>query len=70
MILVGQFFGNLPVEGLLDRDFRNIIFKWSSFKTIYALIYLLVGTFEVCLMIFKGFSKGFDILIAGEFLNV
>lgn len=27
---------------------------------------MLFGTFEVSLMVFKGFSKGFDITVAGE----
>lgn len=65
ILSVGQFFGNLPVEGILDRDFRNIRFKWSSLRTIYAITYLLVGAFEVSSMIFKGFSKGFNIVYAG-----
>lgn len=63
---VGQFFGNLPVIGVLDRDVRNISFKWTAVRTIYALCFILVGAFEVSLMIFKGFSKGFDIVVAGE----
>lgn len=67
---VGQFFGNLPASGVLDRDFRNISFKWSSLRTIYALVYLALGAFEVCLMVFKGFTRGFNIVTAGEPLTM
>lgn len=56
----------MPVEGVLDPDVRNIEFKWLSFRTIYALAYISVGIFEVHLMILKGFTKGFNILTAGE----
>lgn len=63
---VGQLFGNMPVKGVLDPDIHNIEFEWLSFRTIYALVYILVGTFEVCLMVFKGFTKGFNIVTAGE----
>jgi Trehalose receptor len=66
LFLVGQFFGNMPVEGVLDRDSRNIRFKWTSLRTIYSVFFILVGGFEVSLMVWKGFKKGFDILIAGE----
>jgi Trehalose receptor len=67
---VGQFFGNLPVEGVLDRDASNLSFKWLSLRTIYAVLYMVVGGLEVCLMVWKGFVKGFDILIAGEFKRI
>lgn len=52
--------------GVLDRDVRNISFKWTAARTIYSLVYLTVGALEVCLMIFKGFSQGFNIVVAGE----
>lgn len=67
---VGQCFGNLPTMGTLDRDFQNISFKWYSLRTIYAIVYLLIGSFEVGLMIFKGFSKGFNIEVAGEKVGI
>lgn len=70
LLSVAQFFGNLPVDGVLDRDFRNISFKWSSPRTIYAVVYLLVGAFEVSLMVWKGFAKGFDITVAGKSENI
>lgn len=66
VLTVAQFFGNLPVIGVLDRDCRNVRFKWKSFRTVYACAYLLVGTFEVSLMVYKGFTKGFNLVTAGE----
>lgn len=63
---VGQLFGNLPASNLLDHDWRNIEFKWKTFKAIYSMAFLLLGSFEVGLMITKGFRKGFDILYAGN----
>lgn len=54
---VGQFFGNLPVNGILDRDFENIRFEWCSLRTIYAITYLLVGAFEVSLCVLKDLQK-------------
>lgn len=68
---VAQFFGNLPVMRVLDSDFRNVSFKWTAFRAIYALIFITVGAFEVCLMIFKGFSKGFNLVTVGnEFVEL
>lgn len=64
-ILVAQFFGILPVTGVLDRDIRNLNFKWSSARVIYCLLFILVGGFEVGLMMFKAFTKKFSIVTVG-----
>lgn len=65
---VAQCFGNVPVMGVLDKDLRNLKFKWRTFRTIYSLIYMVICFFEVCLMVLKGIVKGISIVNVGEWV--
>ena len=46
ILVIGQCFGSLPVEGILSKDIANLKFRWKSFRTIYSIIFLICGTIE------------------------
>jgi hypothetical protein len=61
-----QFFGNLPVHGVLTNDPNELKFKWISPRVFYTLFYLIIGSVEVGTMLYRAFLKGFNILVAGK----
>jgi hypothetical protein len=65
---VAQCFGHLPASGILQASSNNIYFKWSTFRVIYAMTLIAIGTFEVTLMFMRAF-KNFTIIQVGEIFN-
>lgn len=37
VLFVAQFFGVMPVNGVLNKDLSQMKFKWKSFRTVYAM---------------------------------
>jgi len=64
VLAVGQFFGMLPVDGVLSKDVDYLEFRWKSPKTIYSMIFLLFGTIESCLGTRRLLRLGFNIHFA------
>lgn len=60
----GQFFGLLPVDGVLEKDENRVEFRWRSIKTIYSMIFLFCGTVESCLGTRRLLRLGFKINFA------
>lgn len=63
MLTYGQCFGLLPADGVLAKDENQVEFRWKSFKTIYSIVFLVLGTLESCLgtrrLLRLGFNIGF-----------
>jgi len=51
----------LPVNGILSNDEDNLRFQWTSIRTIYSIIFLILGGIESCLAIRRLFVIGFSI---------
>lgn len=60
----GQFFGILPVDGVLAKDETQLAFRWRSIKTVYSMIFLFCGTVESCLGTRRLLRLGFNIQFA------
>lgn len=56
----GQFFGMIPVDGILADDESQLEFRWKSLKTIYSMTFLLCGTVESCLGTRRLLRLGFN----------
>lgn len=64
VLAYGQFFGMLPVDGVLAKDETQLEFRWKSLKTIYSVIFLLLGTIESCLGTRRLLRLGFKLNFA------
>lgn len=64
LLAYGQFFGMLPVDGVLAKDESQVEFRWKSVKTIYSMVFLLLGTIESCLGSRRLLRLGFKINFA------
>lgn len=70
ILIVGQLFGNLPIIGITIKNCENLQFKWRSFRTIYAIVYLLLGRIEFFLAVFRGFMIGINIRFTGKYIYI
>lgn len=61
VLLVGQFFGLIPCDNVLQSDEKKIQFRWKSPKTIYSLIFLFFGSIECAVGIRRFIRLGFNI---------
>ncbi|KAG5679770.1 hypothetical protein PVAND_009310 [Polypedilum vanderplanki] len=62
-ILTGsQFFGYLPVCGILEKQSYKLSFDWSSYRVVYTLFFLSLASFEVALMCYKALINGLSIV--------
>lgn len=68
VLLLGQFFGMLPVDGVLSESENDLKFRWKSPKTIYSMIFLFCGTVESCLATRRLLRLGFNIHFAETLL--
>lgn len=64
MLVYGQLFGMLPVDGVLSKDESQVSFRWKSIKTIYSMMFLFCGTVESCLGIRRLLRLGFKVNFA------
>lgn len=64
ILVYGQFFGLLPVDGVLSKDESQVKFRWKSIKTIYSMFFLLCGTIESCLGSRRLLRLGFNVNFA------
>lgn len=60
-LVYGQFFGMLPVDGVLSENESELEFRWKSLKTIYSMAFLFCGTVESCLGTRRLLRLGFNI---------
>lgn len=60
----GQFFGMLPVNNILSNDEHQLEFHWLSKRTIYALTFLILGSFEGCIATRRILVIGFTVAYA------
>lgn len=64
VLAYGQFFGMLPVDGVLSDDEDQVEFRWKSAKTIYSVVFLLLGSIESCLGTRRLLRLGFKVNFA------
>jgi gustatory receptor len=68
VLIFGQFFGLLPVEGVSSNDEEKIKFRWKSLKTIYSMIFLFCSTIDCVLVITRLFRLGFNIKLSEDLI--
>ncbi|KAG5679797.1 hypothetical protein PVAND_009335 [Polypedilum vanderplanki] len=69
VLTFGQVFAMLPVDNITsDVNEDKLQFRWISFKTIYAIIFLVLGSIESCLASRRIFVIGFSIIYVETFL--
>lgn len=64
VLVLGQCFGSMPVEGILSKDIGNLKFRWNSLRTIYSIVFLTCGTIESCMAVRRLLRLGFNINFA------
>lgn len=64
VLVYGQFFGMLPVDGVLAKDETSLEFRWKSAKTIYSMMFLFFTSIESCLGIRRLLRLGFNLNFA------
>jgi hypothetical protein len=67
-LVLSQFFGMLPVQGIMDKSENNLKFEWKSVRTFYALLFLLFGGIDSATGIRRFFRLGFNIKFAEALL--
>lgn len=63
-LFIAQFFGAMPVCGVLAKDEESVKFKWLSVNTIYSIIFLICGTIESSLGTRRILRLGFNVHFA------
>jgi gustatory receptor len=66
VLRVAQVFGLFSVDGVMSKDVSNIEFKWRSFKTIYSMLFLVLGTTECLLCCRLILNKGLTLSLSSE----
>jgi gustatory receptor len=66
VLKVAQVFGLMPIDGVMSKDVENLEFKWKSFKTMYTLVFLVLGTAECLLCCRLIFKKGLTLSLSSE----
>ncbi|KAG5679798.1 hypothetical protein PVAND_009336 [Polypedilum vanderplanki] len=67
-LFFGQFFGMLPVDGILSRKEEDLKFRWRSPRTIYSVFFLFCGSIETAVATRRLVRLGFNIHFAEAFL--
>lgn len=67
VILIAQFFGTMPVCGILSKDTRNVRFNWISVRFIVSLIFTLFATIEVATVMLMAMEDDITLGTAGQF---
>lgn len=74
IVRVSHFFGIMPVDVGKSKDVSSIIFRWKSFKTIYSLIFVVLGMCEgfLCLwlVIRNGMTLSYSSALSFYFVSV
>lgn len=63
-LFAAQFFGAMPVCGVLAKDEDSVKFKWLSINTIYSMFFLFCGTIESSLGTWRLLRLGFNVHFA------
>lgn len=62
-LVSSQFFGMLPITGIMSKDENGLEFRWTSIRAIYALFFLICGAIDsgsgVRRLLRHGFNIGF-----------
>lgn len=66
VLRLAQVFGMMSVDGVTSKDISNITFKWNSLKTVYSLVFLVLGTAESIFCICSAFKKGMSLSVMSE----
>ena len=45
VILLAQVFGLFPICGVFAKNVKNVTFKWTNFRSIYAVLWIICGIF-------------------------
>lgn len=53
VILIAQIFGLFPVCGIYAQNIGNVNFKWTNFRSIHAVLWILCGVFVTYLEILR-----------------
>lgn len=61
VLVFAQFFGVMPVSGVLAKNEDGVKFKWMSIRTVYSMLFLLFGTIESSLGTRRFLRLGFNV---------
>lgn len=64
LLAFGQLFGMLPVINISSKNEHQLKFSWRSFRTIYASLFLILGSIEGCLASRRILVIGFSVAYA------
>lgn len=67
ILLMGQCFALLPIDGVLSNEVTNLKFSWKSYKSFYSIIYFISTTFILLINTIYFFQFGFTLSQYGEF---
>lgn len=67
-LVYGQFFGMLPITGIMGKDENSLEFRWTSLRAVYALFFLICGIVDSGLGIRRLYRLGFSIGFAEALL--
>lgn len=56
LLIIGQFFGVMPLIGVAHQSLSHLNFKWNSVRTVYALVIALVFVFDTVLLFWRKFD--------------
>ncbi len=60
ILIVAQFFGVMPLHGVLSKSYRDLNFRWNSIRTVYSILCIVgIGSMALlnCVLLLK---FGFD----------
>lgn len=66
VLKISQFFGVMPVDFGNSKDISSINFRWNSIKTIYCLVFLLLGCCESFLCLWLVINNGITLSSANS----
>jgi hypothetical protein len=66
ILIVSQWFSQLPVTNIMSRDPHKFEFQWKAVRTIYAIIFMTFEFTEICIAIYKGLFDGITLNYSGE----
>lgn len=65
ILLIPQFFSQLPVINITSKDPSKFKFSWGAPRTIYTLVFIILEFFEILLTVHRAFTYGMSITYAG-----
>ena len=68
ILVIGQIFGLMPIQGILGKDIDSLKFRWISLRTIYSIFFLTSGTIEATMVVVRLVRMGLCLNYVGGIL--